>query len=396
MNPGRLLRYVAAAAGAGVLGFGAWSALAWARYGHVNPGRHPPDELLDRFLPDPEVDEYHQVEVRAPAAITLAAAKETDLQSTPIAKAIFWLRAVPALLRGEPFRPQGSRGIVAETLSLGWGVLAEAPDRAIVIGAYTQPWHEQVTFHPLPPEDFAGFNQPGYVKIAWTLGAEPLGPNRSLLVTRTRAVATDPQSRKRFRRYWGPMSAGIILIRYAGLPLMRKEAERRAAYVGEAQLGVGTGRGWVVIEHAVDIRRSPEEVFDYCTDLGREPEWNPRTRWIKQLTGGPIGLRTRYEGEWIKGDPMTIEFVRFQRPTSWASVGGSRRLVASTEGQVSKTPDGARLVLRTRLQPRGALRLLLPVLGPIMRRREDRNLHAIKAALEQEQGTDRPVSGPLP
>lgn len=66
MNPARLLRYGAAAAGAGVLGFGAWSALAWARYGHVHPRRHPPDELLDRFLPDPEVDEYHQVEVRAP------------------------------------------------------------------------------------------------------------------------------------------------------------------------------------------------------------------------------------------------------------------------------------------------------------------------------------------
>jgi hypothetical protein len=233
MNPARLLRYGAAAAGAGVLGFGAWSALAWARYGQVDPNRHPPDELLDRFLPNPEVDEYHQLEVRAPAAITLAAAKETDLQASPIANAIFWLRAIPTLLRGEPFRPQGSRGIVEQTLGLGWGVLAEEPDREIVIGAYTQPWHERVTFHPLPPEEFAGFDQPGYVKIVWTLGAEPLGPNESLLVTRTRAVATDPQSRRKFRRYWAPMSAGIILIRYAGLPRMRKEAERRAAYAGQ-------------------------------------------------------------------------------------------------------------------------------------------------------------------
>jgi hypothetical protein len=111
-------------------------------------------------------------------------------------------------------------------------VLAEEPDWEIVVGAYTQPWHEQVIFHMLPPEQFAGFNQPGYVKIVWTLGAEPLGPNASLLVTRTRAVATDPQSRRRFRRYWAPMSAGIILIRYAALPRMRREAERRAAYAG--------------------------------------------------------------------------------------------------------------------------------------------------------------------
>ena len=151
----------------------------------------------------------------------------------------------------------------------------------------------------------------------------------------------------------------------------------------------------MLIEHAVDIRRSPEDVFDYCTDLGREPEWNPRTRRIDKLTAGPIRVGTRYEGEWVKDDPMTIEFVRLQRPTSWATVGRSKRLVATSEGQVSTTPDGVRLVLRTRLQPRGALRLLRPVLGPIMRQRENRNLQAIKAALEQERGPSPPASDPL-
>jgi hypothetical protein len=139
----------------------------------------------------------------------------------------------------------------------------------------------------------------------------------------------------------------------------------------------------VVIEHAVDIQRSPAEVFDYCTDLRREPEWNPRTRRIQKLTNGPIGLGTRYQGEWIKGDPMTIEFVRFERPVAWASVGRSRRLVANSNGQVSTTLGGTRLVVRIQLQPQGALRLLRPVLGPIMRRREQHNLRAIKLALER-------------
>ena len=229
MNPARLLRYGAAAAGVGVLSFGAWSALAWARYGHVDPRRHPPDELLDRFLANPEVDEYHQIKVGAPTAITLAAAKETDLQGGPIAGAIFWLRAIPALLRGEPFRPEGSRGIVAETLGLGWGVLAEVPDRELVIGAYTQPWHEQVTFQPLPPEEFAGFNQPGYVKIAWTLACRSTWSRRaSVFRTETRVVATDPVARASGFAGTGPRCRpGIILIRYAGLPRMRNEAERR-------------------------------------------------------------------------------------------------------------------------------------------------------------------------
>jgi hypothetical protein len=224
----RWLGYGVGAIGAGFVAFGGYAGITWARYGHVHPERHPRDELLDRFLPNPEVDEYHRVLVRAPAPITFSAATSMDIQASPLVKAIFWMRAIPATLRGEPFRPEGSRGIVEETLKMGWGVLAEEPDREIVVGAYTQPWHEDVTFHPLPPHEFAAFHEPGYVKIVWTLAAEPLDDDRSAFVTRTRAVATDPEARRKFRLYWAPMSAGIILIRYAGLPLVKRHAERQA------------------------------------------------------------------------------------------------------------------------------------------------------------------------
>ena len=223
----RLLEGAAALAGLGVAGYAGYSALTWARYGNVDLERHPRDEMLERFMPDPEVDEYHSFTVDAPADITFSAAKDLDVQSSPLVKGIFWLRAIPSMLRGEPFRPGGPRGIVAETLAQGWGVLGEVPGREILVGAYTQPWHEDVTFHPLPPERFASFDEPGYVKIIWTLGAEPLGPKASRFVTRTRVVCTDDEARRRFRLYWAPMSAGIILIRYLGLPLVRRAAERR-------------------------------------------------------------------------------------------------------------------------------------------------------------------------
>jgi hypothetical protein len=90
-------------------------------------------------------------------------------------------------------------------------------------------WQEQVTFHRLPPTEFAAFHAPGFVKIVWTIGAEPLGPDESLFVTRTRAVATDPEARRRFRLYWAPMSTGIVLIRYLTVPMVKRAAERRAA-----------------------------------------------------------------------------------------------------------------------------------------------------------------------
>ena len=71
------------------------------------------------FIPEPEVDEYHSFTVHARAEITFAAAKELDLQASPFVKGIFRLRSVPSLLRGEPFRPQGSSSSLDETLAGG-------------------------------------------------------------------------------------------------------------------------------------------------------------------------------------------------------------------------------------------------------------------------------------
>ena len=147
-------------------------------------------------------------------------------------------------------------------------------------------------------------------------------------------------------------------------------------------------RGLAVVENAVDIARSAEDVFDYCTDLTREPEWNPKAKRVQKVTDGPIGLGTRYEAEFLKGSPMTIEFVRFERPAEWKSVGRSRRLDARGEGLVSATKEGARLVMRMELKPKGTLRLLLPVLGRFMHKQEERNLAAIKAVLEGSGASD--------
>jgi hypothetical protein len=37
------------------------------------------------------------------------------------------------------------------------------------------------------------------------------------------------------------------------------------------------------------IRRSPEGVFDYCSDLRSELHWNPKVKYIEKLTDGPVG-----------------------------------------------------------------------------------------------------------
>jgi hypothetical protein len=216
----------------GILGavafFGGWATVAsatWLRYGKTRADLgHVP--LLDSVMPDPEVDECHTVHVAAPADVTLAAACRLDLQASPVNKAILGIRTLPARLRGEPVRADASEGLLAETLALGWGRLAEDPGREIVMGGITQPWQGEATFRPLPADAFRSFSEPGWAKIVWTLSVEPTGPTASIFRTRTRVATTDPESRRLFRRYWAIFSPGIILIRYEILRLVRAAAER--------------------------------------------------------------------------------------------------------------------------------------------------------------------------
>ena len=66
------------------------------------------------------------------------------------------------------------------------------------------------------------------MKIAWTIRADTITDSEAIFRTETRAIATDPQARSKFRRYWSFLSPGIIIIRWALIGPVKKEAERRA------------------------------------------------------------------------------------------------------------------------------------------------------------------------
>jgi hypothetical protein len=219
--------WLAAGVGFGVASYLGCVGTAWLRYGHSAPpaSSDETDPLLDRFMPEYEVAERHHIGVAAPAAVTFAAATGLDLTRSSVIRAIFKTREL--VLRSRPDPVARPRALLAQMTALGWGVLAEIPDREIVMGAATQPWMATVVMRALPADQFAAFHEPGYVKIVWTLRADPIGSIESVARTETRVATTDPTARAKFRRYWSFFSPGIILIRRISLGLVKKEAERR-------------------------------------------------------------------------------------------------------------------------------------------------------------------------
>jgi hypothetical protein len=228
----RLVRWSAGSLGLAAGVYGACVATAWYGYGDpAPPGLGQADTLLVRFIPEYEVAERHQVRVMASAEIALSAAAETDLQQSPLIRAIF--RAREFVLGGSAGTERRPNGLLAEMESLGWRVLATEPGREMVVGAVTQPWLADVVFRGVPGDEFRRFGEPDYVKIAWTLRADPLGPGESIFRTQTRVFTTDVIARSKFRWYWARFSPGIILIRRVLLAHVKQEAERRGRVLRE-------------------------------------------------------------------------------------------------------------------------------------------------------------------
>ncbi|HVH26114.1 MAG TPA: hypothetical protein VM818_05120 [Vicinamibacterales bacterium] len=201
---------------------------AWLTYGRITPlkSTEANDEHLDSLMPSYDVVERHSVRVAAPAETTFQAAVEMDLQQSPIVRAIFKSREW--IMGSQPAPDRGPGDFIEQMTRIGWGMLAEVPGREIVMGAVTQPWLADVVFRPLSPDAFATFREPDYVKIAWTLRADPVGSSESIFRTETRVATTDRRARAKFRRYWAFVSPGIILIRRLLLAPLKAEAERRA------------------------------------------------------------------------------------------------------------------------------------------------------------------------
>jgi hypothetical protein len=177
-------------------------------------------------MPGPDVRELHESLVRAPADRVFDVAEHFDLFAMPFVHAIFRLRDL--LVHGPDGEGQDRpHGLVAGAQALGWGILAHAPGREIVLGAVARPWTAGVGVTALPPGEFLGFSQPDLIKVVWTIEAEPVGDALTRLRTETRMLTTDESARRKFRRYWRRFGLGIVAVRWLSLFAIRCEAERR-------------------------------------------------------------------------------------------------------------------------------------------------------------------------
>lgn len=154
--------------------------------------------------------ERHSIRVATPPERALAAAKDVRLSDLPLARLLFRIRRLGATA------PEGRMWDLFEANS--FSLLDD--DTFVLVG---KPWKLRGELRP-EVADFAGFDDPGYAKVALDLRALPEGDG-TRLVTETRVLLTDARARRRFAAYWLVVRPFSGLTRRAWLRGARRRAE---------------------------------------------------------------------------------------------------------------------------------------------------------------------------
>ena len=212
--------------------------------------------LIDQFLPRSDVAVVHAAVFRAPPEVCYRAARGIDLLRHPVMRTLLGLRSLPPRLADRlarhrdtsaerPLgRPPTFRLDDMVRPPLDWLLLGEQPGVELVLGQIGRPWKPvgASSGPPVAKAAFAAFDQPGFAKIAFSLRVDPYGTTSSILTMETRVALTDPESRRRFTRYWALVGPFVRLIDRMTLRLLAAELRRPKDHGSTTRHGRGRGR----------------------------------------------------------------------------------------------------------------------------------------------------------
>ena len=152
------------------------------------------------------------------------------------------------------------------------------------------------------------------------------------------------------------------------------------------------------IEGEIVIARPVDLVFDYVADQSNEPRYNPQMTRAEKITPGPVGKGTRFRSAVAsrgRTAEMLIECTGYDRPKLFATTTTLAQADISYALRFEPAPAGTRMRWSGQVRPKGAVRLLGPVITWLGRRQEQRIWAALKRHLEATPA-DPAKTGPVP
>ncbi len=177
-------------------------------------------DILERNLPTYQFSERHRIAIEAPTDLVWQALKTARVEGSPLTRGAVAVRMLPARLAGRAIpRPalfdlSGMNGFLR---------LGEAPGRELVLGMVGQFWRPRGGLAEVTAEDFVGFSDPEFAKLAWGFRLVDHA-NHAELHTETRIFCPTPGTVRRFTPYWFAIRPISGLIRREILAGIRSKA----------------------------------------------------------------------------------------------------------------------------------------------------------------------------
>jgi len=139
------------------------------------------------------------------------------------------------------------------------------------------------------------------------------------------------------------------------------------------------------IEGEILIGQPVDVVFDYVADQSNEPQYNPRMVRAEKITPGPVGKGTQFRSAVAsmgRKAEMLIECTGYDRPALLASTTTMAQADFSYLLTFEPAAAGTRMRWSGQVRPKGAFRLLGPVITWLGMRQEQRIWASLKLHLE--------------
>lgn len=139
----------------------------------------------------------------------------------------------------------------------------------------------------------------------------------------------------------------------------------------------------MAITQTMTMTCPPEVAFDLMSDVRNEARWNDGTRRVEMLTDGPVGRGSRFVTD--IGPPLgeiDVTIAVFDRPERLEFDSTSRAMDLTITFRISSSSGVTTMVGDFVPSPKGVMRLLFPLLKPMIARDMAKNHAKFEALCE--------------
>jgi len=139
------------------------------------------------------------------------------------------------------------------------------------------------------------------------------------------------------------------------------------------------------IDGEIVIGRPVEVVFDYVADQSNEPQYNPQMVRAEKVTTGPVGAGTKFRSAVAsrgRTAEMLIEITGYDRPHRLASATTMQQAEIRYTLTFEPAGSGTRMRWSGQVRPKGAVKVLGPLIAWMGRHQEQRIWTSLKQHLE--------------